>query len=319
MSKQIASYKHDLGDNLYLNAYSLDPQVNEDNLRAIVSSIDGKANQDLEALSKTVIQTDHVISIKDLRLEPIEGSYHVPEPLKPYREAIQKKWDSKGRFNGPVIIATGDIKVPIRVVQGGYYDFAATKLTDQPAKLVPDVYQEGKTVEDILNENGVSIEERAKYFGFAHIMWPSNGEEFLLVQRAKGMGIAGDCISTPGSTPDIVLAKPGLKKPGFGIDEYWSHHFAEEMKDEFHLLWGDFWTGDIPLFDDKKMIPFGAINIHTKLSAKEIAEKAYGDPRVLKEHSILYSMTPETISTFLQRYPVFPNIATVIDRIAKAM
>jgi len=313
------SYRHDLGKGLYLDAFSLTSEIDSNKLQGIVSSIDGKANQDLEALSKTVIQTDQVGSIKDLKLEPREGNYQVPAPLKPYRDAIQKDWDSKGRFNGPVIIATGDIKVPIRVIQGGYYDFAATKLADQPAKLVPDVYREGQTVEDVLNEHGVSIEERAKYFGFAHMMWPLDGKEFLLVQRAKGMGIAGDCISTPGSTPDLVLNKPGLKKSGFGIDEYWSYHFAEEMKDEFHLLWGDFWIGDIPLFEDKRMIPFGAVNIHTQLSAKEIAEKAYGDPRVLKEHTVLYSMTPETISTFLQRFPVFPNIATVIDRITKAM
>ena len=165
----------------YLDAFSLTSEIDSNKLQGIVSSIDGKANQDLEALSKTVIQTDQVGSIKDLKLEPREGNYQVPAPLKPYRDAIQKDWDSKGRFNGPVIIATGDIKVPIRVIQGGYYDFAATKLADQPAKLVPDVYREGQTVEDVLNEHGVSIEERAKYFGFAHMMWPSNGKEFLFI------------------------------------------------------------------------------------------------------------------------------------------
>src|SRR3989344_2411991 len=148
-------------------------------------------------------------------------------------------------------------------------------------------------------------------------MWPSNGKEFLLVQRAKGMGIAGDCISTPGSTVDVVLNSPRLKKSRFSIRDYWSYHFAEEMKDEFNLRWGDFWTGVINLFDDKKMIPFGAINIITELSTEEIARRAFGDPRVLKEHTVLYSMQQKAIPTLLQRYPIFPSVAKSLDIILK--
>ncbi len=309
----VISYKHDLGGGLYLNAFAIDPKMTEDELRTIVNSLDGKANLNLEDLSKIIIKTDYVRSIHELKLIPESGKYEVPEPLKHYRETIQRDWDSKGRFNGPVLIATGKIINPLKVIQGGYYDYAATRLPDQPSKLLPDIYPEGETIEDILKKNNINLEARARYFGFAHLMWPSNGKEFLLVQRAQGMGIAGDCMSTPGSTPDIVLDKPGVKKQGFGVDEYWSYHFAEEMKDEFHLGWGDFWTEDIHLFDDKKMIPFGAINIFTNLSTKEIAEKAFGDPKVLKEHTILYSMQPEVISELLQRYPLFSSVAKTLD------
>jgi hypothetical protein len=200
----------------------------------------------------------------------------------------------------------------LKVVQGGYYDYAATRLDGEPSKLLPEVYPAGKTVESILTEQNIDLSERARYFGFAHLMHPTSGKEFMLVQRAKGMGIAGDCMSTPGSTPDVILANPGLKH-GWGIHAYWAYHFAEEMKDEFHLNWGDFWTGAITLFDDTKLTPFGAIDIYTQLSTREIAEKAFNDPRVLKEHNVLYSMKPEAIPELLQRFPLFPSIARALD------
>ena len=234
------SYKYPLGEGLYLDIFSLDPKIWEGEISTIATSLEGKANLDLGNLSKTIIKKGHIDSIQQLKLIPEQGKYNVPSPLQPYREAIQKDWDSKGRFNGPVLIATGEIANPLRVIQGGYYDFAATKLSNKPADLLPEVYQEGETVGEILTKNGINLEKRARYFGLAHLIWPSNGEEFLLVQRAKGMGIAADCISTPGSTPDLVLNSVGLTKSGFGITEWWSYHLAEEMKDEFNLRWGDF-------------------------------------------------------------------------------
>ncbi len=308
-----AVYEHDIGDGQFLSAFSLDPGIDKEGLVKIVTSMDGKASQDAAALSETITRTDYADSLSGLTLEVDENDYHVPAILAAYREAIGRKWDNEGKFNGPVLIATGEIKFPLKVAQGGYYDFAATRLAEVPAKLLPCAYQQGKTVEDILNEEGIDINQRARYFGLAHLIWPSNGEEFLLVQRAKGMGIAADCISSPGSTPDIVLKKPGLKKPGFGVKEYWSYHFAEEMADEYKLKWGDFWVEDTHLFDDKKSIPFGAVNITTNLSVREISQKAYGDARVLKEHNILYKVNPEAFSVFLKKFPVFPAIAHVIS------
>ena len=215
-------------------------------------------------------------------------------------------------------MTTGDIRVPLKVIQGGYYDFAATKLADEPAKLLPEFYPAGKTVLDILRDNQISPEARAKYFGLAHLMYPSNGEEFLLVERAKGMGIASSTddnrlVATPGSTPDLVLNKPGLTKPGFGVKEYWSYHLAEEMKDEFHLKWGDFWVGSIDLFEDRDLIPFGTINMETGMSVADIARGAFGDPRVLKEHTIVYGMQREAIPVFLDKFPVFPAVGRSLE------
>lgn len=314
MSQEPAMYRYDLGRGLYLDAFSLDPNLDESRLAEIVATSDGKFNPKALAVARaTIRKTDSLQSLSELTLEPLEGVYTVPEPLIAYREAIQADWDNKGRFNGPVLIATGEIRAPLRVRQGGYYDFAATKMTDVPAKLLPEVYESGKTVEDILRHNGISTETRAKYFGMAHLMHLSNGDEFLLVLRAKGMGIADNVIATPGSTPDLVLNKPGLIKPNFGIREYWSYHLAEEMKDEFHLGWGDFWVGSIDLYEDKKSIPFGAVNIHTELSSKEISQKAYGDPRVLKEHNIVFGIPRETLPQVLKRFQIFPSVSIALE------
>jgi len=313
---QVPTYRHDLGRGLYIDAFSLDPELTSDKLSEIVCTTDGKGKLVSKKVSSEIRHMAHLDSLFELTFDYLGllgDLYQVPECLREYRESIQADWDSKGRFNGPVIIVQGELKNPLRVVQGGHYDFAATKLSDEPGKLLPNKYPQGKTVEDILVANGMSIEERARYFGLAHLMWPSNGKEFLLVRRAKGMGIADDVISTPGSTPDLVLNKPGLKKPGFGVKEYWSYHLAQEMKDEFHLLWGDFWLGGLDLYEDDLMTPFGAINIFTELSIAEIARQAYDDPRVLKEHDILYSMTPETIPTFLERFPVYPAVVKALE------
>ncbi len=311
-----AHYRHDLGEGHYFDAYSLSPEVDEKMLADFVAQLDGKSGLDtatIEKIKKDVVKKASVKGIGELEIVVSEQpNYQVPDVLKPYRDAIGADWDAKGRFNGPVLIVDGELKVPLKVMQGGYYDFAATKLGDIPAKILPKVYPAGKTIADILRESGDGLDARARYFGFAHLMWPSHGEEFLLVQRAKGMGIAADCVSTPGSTPDIRLRNSGLQHPEFDIPHYWSYHFAEEMKDEFHLNWGDFWTGQIDLFEDARMIPFGAIKIVTPLSARQIAAQAYGDPRVLKEHTALYSMPGEAIPAFLKKIPILSNLVPAL-------
>lgn len=308
MAQEPAEYRHDLGNGLHLDVFSLDPNIDENGLVKTVISMDGKANPNSYSSATDMVLKEHIKHLSELKIEVSDKKYSVPEPLKAYREAIGKKWDSEGKFNGPVMIVEGEVRLPLRVMQGSYYDFAATRLTEQPAKLLPEIYEAGKTVEDILRENGISLEQRARYFALSHLMRPSEGREFLLVQRAKGMGIARDCVSTSGSTPDVYLNKPGLKKPGFGIEFWWSHHFAEEMQEEFKLKWGDFWVNDMYIFDDKKSIPHGAVQITTPMSTKEIAQGAYGDAKVLKEHCILYSMAPEAVNLFLERFPVFPAV-----------
>lgn len=307
-------YRHDLGNGEFFDAYSLTPDFDHDKLEETVSKLHGKANLTMDGMDLRFSKTDRIDSLTDLTLDIQDGAYSVPEPLKPYREAIQRDWESKGKENGPILISKGDIRVPLKVIQGYYCDFLSTKLGNKPAELLPDAYQAGKTVEQILTDAGISIEERGKYFAFAHLMRPSNGEEFLLVQRAKGMGIAADCIATSGSTPDLVLDSFESKKPG-ELEKWWSQHFADEMQEEFKLQNGDYRVGAIDFFEDRKVIPFGLVQITTTMPAAEIARRAYGDPRVLQEHLVLYNIPPKTLPAFLQKIPVLDNIFYALNKI----
>ncbi|MEK6859640.1 MAG: hypothetical protein AABX54_02385 [Nanoarchaeota archaeon] len=326
-SLQQAEYRQDLGDEMHFEAFSLDPNINDEGLAGIVNDLANKPKPNQE-LVDAVIRKGSVRWIGDIELNIARNPdgnvkhYEVPAPLREYRKALGESLDAKAKinpniFNGPVIVAEGEIKNPLRVMQGDYYDFSATKLNASPGDLVPMHYKQGKTVEQVLADAGLGPETRERYFGLAHLMWPSNGQQFLLVQRAKGMGIAADCLATPGSTPDIVLDKPGLGKPGFGIREYWSYHIAEEMKDEFALKWGDFWIDGIGLYDDLKTVPFGAINIYSEMSVKQIAQGIYNAKpavrdRVLTEHNIVFSVPTEAVPKFLERFPVFYSLYTPI-------
>ncbi|MBS3075000.1 hypothetical protein J4429_00915 [Candidatus Pacearchaeota archaeon] len=333
-----AVYRQDLGSEMDFEAFSLDPKMDKEGLAKIVNGLAEKPRPSQEQV-ESVIRTGSVQWMPNLELEAIRDldgkvvNYQIPNPLREYRKALGRSLDEKAKtnpmiFNGPVIVAEGEIKNPLRVMQGQYYDFSATQLGNKPAdllkdknaQLTPGVYPEGKTVENILRDAGLPLEARERYFGFAHLMWPSDGKEFILVNRARGLGIAADCLSTPGSTPDLFLDKPGLKRgiPGFGIKEYWSYHMGQEMLEEFALKWGDFWVEGITLYDDTRTIPFGAINIYTEMSAKQIAQGIYhAKPserdRVLKEHNVIFGMPAEAIPHFLERFPVFPGVTKVLN------
>ncbi|MDP2924957.1 MAG: hypothetical protein Q8N99_01150 [Nanoarchaeota archaeon] len=309
---EISPYIHDLGQGQKLYAYSLDPKIGQDSLTKLVCSLDGKNIEDFEELSRTIVNTDRLTNISELELIVREGNYSVPEVLKLYKEAIGKKWDSEGKFNGPVIIATDEITTPMNVIQGGYYDYAATRLDGKPWELLPEIYREGETIEEILLKNQLSLDFRARYFGLGHLLFASNGCEFLLIQRAKGVGIAENCIATPGSTPDLVLKNLEYGGSNFDLGHYWSHHLAEEMKEEFKLKWGEFNIGEVYLYDDRKLCPFGVIKITTKLSVKELVQRMHGDLGILKEHTILYKMNIDTIPVFLDKFPVFRGIRIAI-------
>lgn len=318
-----ATYRQDLGNGMHFEAFSLDPEMDDSGLVKIVTGLAEKSRPPQEQVD-SVVRKGSVQWLNNLELEAVRDAkgnvvnYKVPAPLREYREAIGETWSKSGKFNGPVIIVDGEVRNPLRVMQGGYFDFAATRLDAKPADLAPICYEKGKTVENILADAGLGPETRARYFGFAHLMWPSNGKELLLVNRAKGMGIAADCLSTPGSTPDIVLAKPGLKKPGTDVKGYWSWHVGQEMQEEFALKWADFWVEGVTLYDDTKTIPFGAMNLYTEMSAKDIAQGIYrAKPserdRVLTEHNVIFGMPTEAIPSFLERFPVFPGVTKVLN------
>ena len=103
----IASYRYSLGNGLALTAYSIDPSISENDLRKMVSSKDGSSGFDLKKLRGNMTFIERMDSLGKWEINAIDEPYHVPEQLRPYREALQAKLDSEGKFNGPVPIVRG--------------------------------------------------------------------------------------------------------------------------------------------------------------------------------------------------------------------
>jgi hypothetical protein len=277
-------YQYPLSGGIYLEAFSVDPNLKESDLAELISSKDGTAKLD----SPSIAAVKYSGSVKKFdELEVIlnlERVYAVPAQLQAYREAVQKDSDIKGRFNGPVAIVDGTVRIPLKLIQGGFYDFVATKLGAIPHDLVPDKYPAGKKIVELFNEWGINPEERARYFGFAHVMLTKNGEKLSLVQRAKGMAIAPDCMALLGSTPNPEFS------PTFNFKQYCKEHMAAEMKEEFSLEPTEFQLAGIHLFDDTEQAPFGALEIPTPNTTGDLAKRIYGNAQAIKEHPVLYSV-----------------------------
>ena len=386
-----AFYKHDLGSGLSLNAYPVDPSINEQALRQMVSSKDGTRDPNLALDSIFVAR---VSSIDDLKIEVLKGTYKVPEQLQAFRDALGFQWDAKGRYAGPVLIIDKILQHPIRGHPGVFYDWAATDLDKVPYQLEQELkvltqipkdsliwrafsedlikgagkrtlkevyaelalegpivgklkedlgillnlpenslfwfmsplsfakagggeklrevfekirgkYAQGKTVETIFQENGISNNKRGKYLGLSYLMSPSNGEEVCFVQRAKGMAIAADCISSCGSTPnprfkDMVVVE-------YNTQTAIKINVINEMNEEWGLKPDEFNIGTIDLFDSKRSVPFGSVQIVTSLSTGDLVERIHGDPEAIKEHPVVYSTNQEGIKQVLERFPTYPS------------
>ncbi len=339
---QPAHYKHDLGDGLTLDAFSVDPSITLQELREGVQSKDGTAKLDLEKLASEMPLAAHLTSLADLKIEISDKLYEVPEQLQAFRDAVQFQSDSIGRYNGNVLIVDGRLQIPLRTFKGGFYDFIATKLDTRPSELVHEFeilnmlpkgslfwrafgkaggekkareiddklrgkYGEGRTIEELFREWGVNPDKRARYFAFAYMLRPDNGNEISFVQRAKGMAIAADCISIPGSTPN-----PPFDEAGFDINSYLREHISKEIQEEFKLETKEFDTGRLYLIDDATQIPFAAVEIISPFTTGNLAERIYGTPDAVKEHPILYSMPVEAIGTFLNRFKIWPSTSFVM-------
>ena len=232
MSEQIgASVTYDLGRGVILNAYSIDPKISSPELIGLLRQADKPTNLDLEAIARDTIFKAKVGSIEELEITFSGTQFKLPEVLQPYRDKIGEINDAKeGWYNGKVMIAEWEVDIPLKVSQGGFYDFTASKLEDDPSKILPGKYVEGMTIEDHLNSEGVDLEKRAKYVGCAYNLATKDGQELCVVQRAKGLAIAADCIALPGSTPN-----PNFSEEGFNINDYMNKHVGDEMKEEFNL------------------------------------------------------------------------------------
>ncbi len=308
---QPATYKYDLGRGLYLQAFAIDPKLTEKDLAEHLHAKDGTAKLDSDAIH-AVMYGGSLDRFSELRLD-IDHSrqYVVPAQLQAYREEVGRRSDAKGRYNGPVAIVDGPVNNPLSVFQGGYYDFVATKLGAVPHEIVPDQYPEGKTVLELFKEWGIDREERARYLGFAQALMTNGGDTINLVQRAKGMAIAPDCIALSGSTPN-----PELNKPGFDFQTYCQKHIADELKEEFGLTQEQFQLGGVHLFDDQLQSPCAALEIITPLSSQDLAQRVYGSAQAIQEHPIIFSVPREALDVIVQRFEMFSSTVPILQAVA---
>lgn len=303
-----ASYAQDLGNGNVLTAYAVDPALSEKDLEEMVRNNFRVEALDLSEIKKNTIFKGKINSFDELDVEVLDRSYQVPEQLQAYRNAIGARNDAKGWFNGPVAIVEGEVQNPLKVFPGGFYDFVATKLNTIPAELLPEIYPAGATVEELFKQWGVNNDARGKYLGIAYLLSTDNGNELSLVQRAKGMAIAADCMSSPGSTPN-----PPFNEAGFNFKDYFKRHVGEEMNEEYKLKEGESNIKSICLFDDKRQVPFMAVEVQTPLTTGDLAKRIYGDAGAIKEHPALYSFIPNAIGSVVEQLDVFPPTAYVLD------
>lgn len=310
----LATYRYNLGKDLYLDAYALSPEINASTLKEMVVSKDRTSKFNLKKLEKDMTLTGWLDSFKDLRVKVSTQPYQIPEELKPYRQALEAKLVAGGKFNGSVAIVNGPLQNPLNLCLGGYFDFMATKLEIIPGDLLPDKYPQGKTIKELMPEWGMTNNQRARFLGFAFIMHPNNGKEISLVQRAKGLGIAADCISSSGGTPKFDKR---FFESNFNFADYYEQHVAEEMDEEYGLNKKDFLINGIFLIDDISTVPHGALKIITPVTMPELAEKSSRSKDALKEHPILYNMPIESVRTFLNRFDMWPSVSFVLHHLDK--
>lgn len=354
MTSELPIYEHCLGDELFLKAYSLDPKISQADLKKIVSFRDGSSKLDLEVIANHISLIAKLDSFGGLEINVSDEVYKVPEQLQPYREALDEELVEKGMFNGSVMVVTRDEGIPLKIYRGGFFDFKATQLTAVPSKLLPNIYDHNKTIKQLLPEWGLDKSQMARYLGFAFIMLPSNGEEISFVQRAKELGIAEDVMALSGCTPhwrgmETVLEDVlkdnrfyrtifnlipkkltsgflrrtfgqnsrfpyGFYDPFFDFEKYFEATIKKQIKKEYNLLPDEFTIGKCYLMDDKRWVPFVAIEIKTQLSTKDIAKRIYG---IAEEHNILYSISPRAVGTLIDRFPLLDSTAYVMSLVAK--
>jgi len=350
-------YEHDLGNEQFLNSFALDPSISQDDLVNTVTSRDGTASElDLESLANIYQLKAKAPSLEDFNITTTNKKYVVPTQFQPLREVLEVYLPIiSGQFDGPIMVINDICSQNLRGCEGKWFDFKATELMAIPAKEILDAnkvlynldsysdkierlleegkltdeqirnfkqitpelighYPTGKTIDGLLPQYGLDANQMARYFAFAFIMLPNNGDEISFVQRAKGLGIAADCMALSGATPPF---HEDFLKEGFDFPGYFRKVIEGEMEEEYKLSPDEFRIGTCYLIDDKKSIPFVAIEITTTPSTKEIAERSYGDKEIIKEHPILYATSLSAVPTLIQRFPLLQSSAYVMDKVAK--
>ena len=297
-------YNTRLDNGAYLQAFSIDPKIGSSELEEFLLAKEGDQPA---IIARDISLVKYLKNVDDLEVKlNLDKQYQVPELLKAYREAIGRDSDAKGRYNGPVALVSEPVGIPLNFSKGGYYDFIATKLTAVPHELVPNKYPAGRTVKQLFEDNGIDPSERARFFGLAYLLITED-ENLSLVQRAKGMAIAPDCMAMPGSTPNPKF------EAGFNFQEYLKQHISEEINEEFALKNPEFKIGGMLLMNDKSEIPFGVVEINTDVPMLEISQRLYGNQQAIKEHPIIYSVQMEGIDSLLKKYPIHPPTVRVLE------
>jgi len=306
---KIQKYNHSLEEGSNLTAYSIDPEIGKSELKQCVenSLLETKRKEpaNLVELSQSIRKIGEYQTFSEMQPKFSFDKYNVPQKLHDFRDVFQL-----GFSDSIIIFKDGNISTPSKFIKGEYRDFVSTHLKRIPSDLVPESYPQGKTIAQLLPEWGLTKKDIANYFGFAHFLTPSNGEEFSFVYRGENLHIAPNCMSVSGSTPTFP---DRFNHEGFDIDTYLKSHLADEMMEEYCLNPEEFEIGKIHFMDDQNEIPFAAIEIKTPLSTEELAVRAYDQPQPKEEHSIFFGIDRNNIGSLLNNFDVFPSTARIAD------
>ncbi|MBI1970187.1 hypothetical protein HYS47_00415 [Candidatus Woesearchaeota archaeon] len=314
-----------LPDHSTLHAYALD-DLTEDDLTALIeqqqrpdSQRDGESGASIHALLRHLAEQKPVKAVvnflDDIVVVPDEREYEIPAAFQPFRQALETQLRERGMFNGPIMVVRGDVVLPLRLCKGGFFDYKATELTAVPADILPDKYPAGRTVKELLHDYslfdyGLSPDHLARYLGITFVMLTRDGTEVGLVQRAKHLGVAPDCIALSGATPPFT---ENLFEPGFDFPGYLKKCVAGEMKDEYHFEPEEFGIGRCYLIDDRMAMPVIAMEIITPLSTEELAARCKGDEKVIREHPVLYAASVNAIPSLISVMKLHDGTARILD------
>lgn len=307
----VSRFRYDMGGKVYLDVYSIDPEIREGDLEKTVKSsllsTKHKSPVDLVELSNQIEHIGTYSSFAGVNFQASFDKYSVPEQLRPYRDAIKLKFN-----NSIIVFRDGKVFAPPNIIKGEYRDFISTHLKKVPAQLVPEKYPAGKTIAELLPEWGLSRDSVAKYLAIVHRLSPSNGKEITFVYRNEKVHIAPNCIALSGSTPEFP---DNFNHERFSWDDYFKEHIAKEMEEEYCLSKNEISLGKLHFLNDVEEIPMIIVEINTPLSTMQLAEKSYDQPKPKEEHSIFFSVKKEDTKKMLDVFDLHPPTARAIDLI----
>jgi hypothetical protein len=125
-------YQHNF-EGFTLNAFSLDPELSSSGLEETVKKELTKPIADINIAAKAIEFIGSFITFNGIQINISDEPYSVPEQLKIFREALGNKLDALRKpgalfpKNGNVAIVKGEVKLPLTLCQGGYYDYHSTE------------------------------------------------------------------------------------------------------------------------------------------------------------------------------------------------